>query len=142
MAQLSNRAVWSLLAAALAMFVLPLAWRLSGTTVGTFAMYTHPSFYRLRLIAYAPNRERELIPLAELGPHLGRDARRIVLPAVAWTMGETHQELLQAGLDDLGRLGCRLRPSAREVVSVLDRDTLAHTALAPLISRVVCEAAR
>lgn len=104
-----------------AMLALPVTSYLSGSTVGSYRMFTTMLRYRLSLTAITAAGRRTELPLAELSPHLGADARRTVMRASQPVLGETGAELLAGGLDDLGALGCKLAARATRVEVVLER---------------------
>lgn len=99
---------------------LPVASYATGETVGAFRMFTDLTEYRLIIDVVSPEGRRNM-PLNRLAPHLGRDARRVILPAAQGFVGETNSELLAAGLDDLGRLVCALERDASSVELSLGR---------------------
>jgi hypothetical protein len=115
----------------------PFVLRAFGSGVGSFSMFTGPVRYHLRIIVERPDGGREQFPVRALEPHLGRDARRIVLPAEQWFVGETHAELVAGGLDDLGLLVCRLRP-ARAVDIVMDRHSVDDDTMLGQVAHVRC----
>jgi len=120
----------------------PVWLRVGGSTLGSFGMFTAPVAYRLQLTAENSAGETHQIPIASLAPHLGRDARRVILPAGSGFVGETQVTLMADGLDDLGRLACKLEARARMVVVRLERSKLDRSPLPPASSRVSCEKAR
>jgi hypothetical protein len=120
----------------------PLWLRIAGSTLGSYGMFTAPVAYRLELSAESRAGETLRIPIQTLAPHLGHDARRVILPASAGFVGETQVTLMAEGLGDIGRLACKLEPSARAIVVRLERTKLHGLPLAPVSSRVSCEKAR
>ena len=130
------RSIWLVLIV-LATLGPPLLLRALGTGVGSFSMFTQPIRYHLRIVLEQRDGKLEPFPVRQLDGHLGRDARRIVLPAQDWFVGETHAELVAGGLVDLGALVCRLTP-ARAVNVVLDRDDISHHRMIGQVARVPC----
>jgi hypothetical protein len=120
------------------MLVLPVAHALGTPGVGSFSMFTRTVRYRLRLAVEGPSGPPALVSLDALAPHLGRDARRVLLPARRFVLGETDAELLAGGLGDLARLLCRLRPDAVHAVVVLERQSLEGAALPSARARERC----
>ena len=103
---------WALVAL-LALFTLPpFLARALGSPIGDFAMFSRIGRYHVQLSIVTPAGEAP-VPLRELGPHLSRDARLIILPAASNGFGQDQTDLLEAGLADIGRLLCQLRPEAR-----------------------------
>ena len=60
-------------------------------------MFTRPSWVRLRIEVVSGDGRARALSAAELAPHLGSDARRIVVPALHGTAGETALELMESG---------------------------------------------
>src|SRR5262249_19572558 len=116
----------------------PLLFRLGGSTVGSFGMFTGFVRYRLSVRALGPDGAAADVPLFRLAPHMGRDARRIIVPAAAGAFRETHVALLASGLDDLGRLACRTEGAASAIDVRLARWRLDGTALPEARARVDC----
>jgi len=98
----------------------PLLLQAFGEGPGSFSMFTRPERFRLRILLETPTGNRPL-PVAALGPHLGRDARRIILPAAKGFVGETHVSLLRDDLGSLSKLACELAPDARRAHVILER---------------------
>jgi hypothetical protein len=94
------------------MLALPLASYVTGSTVGSFRMFSDPHHYMLILHTLEAGQSRQLA-LSTLAPNLGLDARRWILSASQPTYGETAASLLAGGLDDLTRLVCRTEPAAQ-----------------------------
>lgn len=120
----------------------PLLLQVFGDGPGSFAMFTRPERYRLRLLTTRADQSRRYVPLSRLAPHLGKDARRVVLEASDWYVGETHVALLASGLGDLGRLVCEIEHEALAVEVVLERATILHATRPTQVERVSCRAAR
>ena len=116
---------------------LPVASYATGETVGAFRMFTDLTEYRLTLDVVSPQGRRN-VPLSRLAPHLGRDARRVILPAARGFVGETNSELLAAGLEDLGRLVCALEADASSVELLLHRRR-AEGPMPPRREHVACD---
>jgi hypothetical protein len=108
----------------LLMLALPVSSYWTGSTVGSYRMFTDLVHYHVELWRVGASGARQIIELAELAPHLGREARRIILPAAHRATGETAAELLVAGRQDLARLGCTLHPQARSVEIIVQRRAL------------------
>jgi len=106
------------------MLALPLSSYATGRTVGSYRMFTDLVRYHLELTRVGASGSRTPIALAELSPHLGLEARRIILPAAHGATGETAAELLAAGRDDLARVGCALHPEAFAVEVIVQRRAL------------------
>jgi hypothetical protein len=81
---------------------------------------------------------RRYLPLEALAPHLGRDARRVIVNATDWFVGETQMRLLASGLADLGELACAVEPGARDVHVVLERHSVQHAELGLEAAKVEC----
>lgn len=109
-----------LVALVLAMIAPPVAHLAGAPGVGSFSMFSAPREYRLRISIVGGSGAAEPVALRSLAAHLSRDARRVIVPASTWRMGETSLELLHGGLDDLGDLVCALRREARRVEVVLE----------------------
>jgi len=92
----------------------PFVARALGSGPFAFAMFTEVERYHLELRVLEPSGWRQL-RLSELGPHLSRDAARVVLPAQGYAFGREQVQLLRQALPDLARLVCQLRPGARRV---------------------------
>jgi hypothetical protein len=120
----------------------PLLLQAFGDGPGSFAMFTRPERYRLRVLSTRADRSRVYVPLARLAPHLGKDARRIIIEAEDWYVGETHVALLASGLGDLGRLVCQLEQDALTVDVVLERASILHEPKPTQVEQVSCGAAR
>jgi hypothetical protein len=104
------------LALVCAMLCAPPLWAAGGGSgVGGFRMFTKVEWVRLTIELRDRDQLARRLGAAELSPHLGRDARRIVLPALNGFSGETAVVLLAEGLPDLARLACQIgrAPSAR-----------------------------
>lgn len=110
----------AVLAALSLALVLPPFGRLAGLPgVGSYSMFSNLGEYRLSVemeTASAPRR----LDLRELGPHLGNDARRVLLPGSRWRSGETSVELLAGALQPIGDLVCRLHREAEVAEVVLE----------------------
>jgi hypothetical protein len=122
-----------------AMLALPLSSYVSGSSLGAYRMFTEVRQYRLELEAVQAGGARAAVPLELLGPHLGLDARRLILPASQLTFGETAASLLGGGLTDLAELACRLSPGAGRVRASLVQRSLTR-ALPEARAEVVCGA--
>jgi hypothetical protein len=109
--------------------LLPLLLRFAGQNLGSFGMFT--GFERCRLHVLRRGADGSVAPLllARLAPHLGRDARRVILPAEEGATGETQVGLLAGGLDDLARLACAVDAGAISVELRLERSRLDGRAL-------------
>jgi hypothetical protein len=118
----------------------PLAIRAAGGTAGAFMMFTQPMRFRLRVIAVGSDGRQSLLELARLGPHLGNDARRILLPAEDWQVGETQLALLATALRDIGELACKLEPNATRCDVVLELHSVEHRSHDGKRVRVSCGA--
>ena len=123
--------------ALVAMVALPVSSYVTGSTVGAFRMFTDLVRYRLQIDAVDAGGAVHPVAPESLARHLGRDARRIIVPAGKPIYGETAASLLASGLPDLGRLVCRLTPSARVVHVTLERDAV-DGPLPPLKRDVTC----
>jgi hypothetical protein len=101
---------------------LPALSTVTGSSVGAFRMFTDLTHYHLTVHRMSDPGAWSVVPLDRLAPHLGRDARRVILPAQQWALGETNSELLAGGLEDIGRLVCELERDARAVEVTLFRE--------------------
>jgi hypothetical protein len=102
------------------MAALPISSYVTSSSVGSYRMFSDPHHYSLALHVLEPDGARE-VPLSLLGPHLGLDARRTLLPATQPVFGETAASLLVGGLPDLAELTCRLSPGATRARALLTR---------------------
>jgi hypothetical protein len=127
-----------LFALALAAFAAPLALQAFGNGVGSYSMFTQPVLYRVRIQLTLADGTRRHLPMERVRPHVGRDARRVVGQAERWFVGETQVNLLEAGLDDLGALACKLEEGAQRVDVLLERHTVRHEPLTRTRSTVDC----
>ena len=130
--------MWRILAALVVCAALPIASYVTGSTIGAFRMFTDLTRYQLA-IDVDTARGRQPFALERLSPHLGRDARRIILPAVRPVIGETSSELLAGGLGELGRLVCALERGSRSIELTLRRQR-AEGSLPVLRRKVECPA--
>ncbi len=124
--------------AALAL-LLSLALQLGGANAGAFKMFTDPVRYRVRLHAVSADGKRTPFRLSRLEPHLGRDARRVVVRAEEWFVGETQVTLLGDGLEDLGELACRVEPRVQKFELALERRSIEFTSPDVRLARVTCD---
>jgi hypothetical protein len=113
-----------ILAVLSAMLVLPVSSYLTGGTVGSYRMFTDLMEYRIELRIVDASGQSRALPLAALGPHLGRDAGRVILPAARFVFGETAASLAVGGLGDLGRLACAVSLDAESVDAFMARRTV------------------
>jgi hypothetical protein len=120
-----------------AMLALPVSSYVSGSSLGSYRMFTDLRQYRLELEAVQAGGARAAVPLELLRPHLGLDARRLILPASQPMFGETAASLLGGGLTDLAELACRLAPGATRVRASLVQRSLSR-ALSEAHAEVVC----
>ena len=105
----------------LATLALPLAALFGVTEVGGFRMFTRFIEYRVLLFTQADGEPPRRLPAERLMPHLGRDARRILGFAYDFIPGEAAATLVDGGLPDLARLGCKLDPNAARSVAIFER---------------------
>jgi hypothetical protein len=128
---------WALVAL-LALFTLPpFLARALGSPIGDFAMFSRIGRYHLELSIVTAEVETE-VPVRELKPHLSRDARLIILPAASNGFGQDQTDLLEAGLPDIGRLLCQLRPEASSAKVRLGRGPIEIRTFAWTESITVC----
>jgi hypothetical protein len=128
---------WALVAL-LALFTLPpFVARALGSPIGDFAMFSRIGRYHLELSIVTPERET-IVPVRELKPHLSHDARLIILPAASNGFGQDQTDLLEAGLADIGRLLCELRPDARTARVRLGRGPIEPGAFVWTESTTLC----
>ena len=116
----------------------PVLTRVGGAKIGSFGMFTEHERCRLTVTREAADGTHAAVPIAHLAPHLGRDARRVILPAGEGAIGETQIGLLAGGLDDIGRLVCAIEPGARAAEVALQRFRLDGRPLASGEARVPC----
>lgn len=116
----------------------PLLLQAAGIGVGSFSMFTEPERYRLRVVVEHENGTKRYLPLAELAPHLGSDARRVIVSASDWYVGESHIALLAGALTDVAVLACRLEPSAARVSVLLETNSVGYTNPRGLARDVAC----
>lgn len=116
----------------------PVILSLARSPVGGYRMFTEPVRYRLLVLAESEGRPPARVTLASLSPHMSRDARRVLGRADGFVVGETHVELLEGGLRDLGELVCRVQPAASAARITLHRERLSGEQVAPAEARVPC----
>lgn len=116
----------------------PFLARAAGTMWGGFGMFQRVERYHLELVVHTASGDAS-VPLSTLAEHFSRDARRIILPASGQAYGSDQIELVENGLQDLGKLVCALHPEAHSVGLRLSRSTarLEHTRQRTL--RVRCD---
>ena len=102
-------------------------------------MFTRFVQYRIAVRFTQSDGVAAVFPMSRFSPHLGRDARRIILSADRWILGETAAFLLADGISDLGRLGCRLEPTARTFDVLLERRWLDQQPLSDVRALVICD---
>ncbi|GAB5549319.1 MAG: hypothetical protein SangKO_090790 [Sandaracinaceae bacterium] len=105
----------ALLAAVLAMLLLPALAALEVTPVGGFRMFTEPVRYRLTLFEERRDGTAYQLPVRALLPHATRDARRVLGGSDAFRLGETQARLVAGRLDALAELACRQDPRRARV---------------------------
>lgn len=85
--------------------------------IGAHDMFTAPVEYRLEVLALEADDFPTRISPVELAPHLTRDARRVILPAHGWALGENGAAQLVRAIPDLMSFVCALRrPHAVRVI--------------------------
>ena len=92
----------------------PFLARALGSGPLSFGMFAEVERYHLEIRAELAAGSRRL-RLAELTPHLSRDAARVVLPAEGYGFGHEQVQELRAALPDLALLVCQLEPTASSV---------------------------
>jgi hypothetical protein len=110
--------------------------------VGSFRMFSEPFEHRLAILRIDASGHAQLVPLASLRAHLGRDARRVIVGAAGWSTGETTGAMLGSALPDVGRLVCALHADAARVSLRLERRRFDGSAMDPIETSVACEQAR
>lgn len=109
--------LWRARAVALALVALPVAGLLAGPGVGSWRMFSEPVRYGVQLSARVDGEWRELPP-EHWKPHLGKDARRVL---VRDGVGDTTARLVPGAAPELAQLACFVEPRAavtRVVVQV------------------------
>lgn len=107
-------------ALAVALCLPPVAHLAGLPGVGSFAMFSDLGEYRIRIAIESDGAWRS-VPVRRLARHMGRDARRVILPASRWRRGETSVELLAGALPEIGELVCRLHGGATRAEVLLER---------------------
>lgn len=83
----------------------------SSTGVGSFRMFTRLAEYHLAIISERSDGPHHWTP-ASLEPHLGRDARRVLLPMMVGTWTETHGRLAMGSVEQMASWACEADPDA------------------------------
>lgn len=85
--------------------------------IGAHDMFTAPVEYRLDLMTLEADGFPTRVTPHEMAPHLSRDARRVMLPAHGWALGENAATQLVRAADDLTAYLCTWRrPHGARVV--------------------------
>ena len=103
--------------------------------IGAHDMFTAPLEYRLELVTLEPDGFPTRVTAAELAPHLTRDARRVIVPAHRWALGENGAGQLIRAVPDLLEFVCVLRRTHGARV-IIRRRTLRGAEL-PIVDRSV-----
>lgn len=108
--------------------------------VGAFRMFTRPFEQHVALTITTDDGAHRAVAFASLEPHLSRDDRRVLMPAVEWAPGETAASLLDArGARNLAELVCALHPeAAHATVEVTRRSLPSHAAMSGVRGELGC----
>jgi hypothetical protein len=109
----------------------------TGTVVGSYTMFNRIERYHLELAALTQVRNQR-VSVRSLAAHLSPEARVILLPADGFAVGADQVDLTIAGLPDLARLVCALRPEATAARAALVRGRFEGRASERSEARVEC----